>query len=108
MNFLRIATLSTAITSCLVFVNYVKEVVFAYVHDFEFSLTFILGSVIHILFYLSLTIFFIALFLYQKDNARSDNLGSIRSKKIPGSTTPRKGRSRALAESAPISSRTSI
>jgi hypothetical protein len=70
MTFLRIAALSTAITSCLVFVLYVKDIVYAFIHDFEFSLTFLLGSIAHMLFYLSLTIFFIALFLRQKDNAR--------------------------------------
>ena len=69
MTFLRITALFTAITSCLVFVLYVKDIVYAIIHDVDFSYTFIFGSVSHLLFYLSLTIFFIAFYLRQKDNA---------------------------------------
>ena len=70
MNFLRISTLSAGIASCLVFVVHMKDFVYAYIHDFEFSLTLLLGSIAHLLFYLVLTAFFIALFLRQKGNAQ--------------------------------------
>ena len=69
MTFLRFAALFSAITSCLVFVLYVKDIVYAFIHDVEFSYTFLFGSISHLLFYLSLTIFFIAFYIRQKDNA---------------------------------------
>jgi hypothetical protein len=70
MNFLRISTLSAAITSFLVFIIYVKDFVFAYIHDVEFSYTFLAKSITLMLLYLALAAFFIALFLSQKSNAQ--------------------------------------
>jgi len=70
MNFLRISTLFAAITSCFVLVVYAKDFIYAYIHDFDFSITFLVGSIAHILFYLALTVFFIALFLHQKSDAQ--------------------------------------
>lgn len=70
MNFLRISTLSAGITSFLVFIIYVKDFVFAYIHDVEFSLTFLAKSIALMLLYLSLTAYFIALFLRQKGNTQ--------------------------------------
>jgi hypothetical protein len=70
MNFLRISTLSAGIASCLVFIIYVKDFVFAYIHDVEFSYTFLAKSIALMLLYLSLTAYFIALFLRQKGNAQ--------------------------------------